>query len=318
MEQRQGAMEGVGRLMDTLLDFYRGRRVFLTGHTGFKGSWMSRVLVNAGAVLTGYALEPPTSPGLFDLAGLEGRMNSVIGDVRDYTALRAAFEAARPEIVIHMAAQPIVRESYRDPRGTYETNVMGTVNLLECVRNTDCVRSLLNVTTDKVYLNREWPWGYREDEALDGFDPYSNSKSCAELATHSYKNSFFSGPGAPAISTARAGNVIGGGDFARDRIIPDCVTTGELVDLFVARWGDGVRRADLADSRGPHEAGFLKLDCSKIRAVFGWRPTWHIDEAVAMTCAWTKVWQAGGDVPGEMDREIAAFLKHRTCKGEGH
>lgn len=375
MEQRQGAMEGVGRLMDTLLDFYRGRRVFLTGHTGFKGSWMSRVLVNAGAVLTGYALEPPTSPGLFDLAGLEGRMNSVIGDVRDYTALRAAFEAARPEIVIHMAAQPIVRESYRDPRGTYETNVMGTVNLLECVRNTDCVRSLLNVTTDKVYLNREWPWGYREDEALDGFDPYSNSKSCAELATHSYKNSFFSGPGAPAISTARAGNVIGGGDFARDRIIPDCVraategrdivvrnpfstrpyqhvlepvttylmiarrqwedpslagwynvgpdesdcvTTGELVDLFVARWGNGVRRADLADSRGPHEAGFLKLDCSKIRAVFGWRPTWHIDEAVTMTCAWTKVWQAGGDVPGEMDREIAAFLKHRTCKGEGH
>lgn len=375
MEQRQGAMEGVGRLMDTLLDFYRGRRVFLTGHTGFKGSWMSRVLVNAGAVLTGYALEPPTSPGLFDLAGLEGRMNSVIGDVRDYTALRAAFEAARPEIVIHMAAQPIVRESYRDPRGTYETNVMGTVNLLECVRNTDCARSLLNVTTDKVYLNREWPWGYREDDPLDGFDPYSNSKSCAELATHSYKNSFFSGPGAPAISTARAGNVIGGGDFARDRIIPDCVraategrdivvrnpfstrpyqhvlepvtaylmiarrqwedpslagwynvgpdesdcvTTGELVDLFVARWGNGVRRADLADSRGPHEAGFLKLDCSKIRAVFGWRPTWHIDEAVDMTCAWTKVWQAGGDVPGEMDREIEAFSKHRTCRGEGH
>jgi CDP-glucose 4,6-dehydratase len=336
---------------------------------------MSRMLVNAGAVLTGYALEPPTSPGLFDLAGLEGCMNSVIGDVRDYTALRAAFEAARPEIVVHMAAQPIVRESYRDPRGTYETNVMGTVNLLECVRNTDCVRSLLNVTTDKVYLNREWPWGYREDEALDGFDPYSNSKSCAELATHSYKNSFFSGPGAPAISTARAGNVIGGGDFARDRIIPDCVraategrdivvrnpfstrpyqhvlepvtaylmiarrqwedpslagwynvgpdesdcvTTGELVDLFVARWGDGVRRADLADSRGPHEAGFLKLDCSKIRAVFGWRPTWHIDEAVDMTCAWTKVWQAGGDIPGEMDREIKAFLRHQAHEGERH
>jgi CDP-glucose 4,6-dehydratase len=330
-------MEGVGRLMDTLLDFYRGRRVFLTGHTGFKGSWMSRVLVNAGAVLTGYALEPPTSPGLFDLAGLEGRMNSVIGDVRDYPALRAAFEAARPEIVIHMAAQPIVRESYRDPRGTYETNVMGTVNLLECVRNTDCARSLLNVTTDKVYLNREWPWGYREDDPLDGFDPYSNSKSCAELATHSYKNSFFSGPGAPAISTARAGNVIGGGDFARDRIIPDCVraategrdivvrnpfstrpyqhvlepvtaylmiarrqwedpslagwynvgpddcdcvTTGELVDLFVSHWGMGLKRVDLADRQGPHEANFLKLDCSKIKSVFGWKPTWHIDKAV--------------------------------------
>ncbi len=374
MEQRQGALEGVERLMDAL-DFYRGKRVFLTGHTGFKGAWMSRMLANAGAVLTGYALTPTTAPSLFALAGLEGRMTSMIGDVRDYPALKAAFEAARPEIVIHMAAQPIVRESYRDPRRTYETNLMGTVNLLECVRNADCVRSFLNVTTDKVYLNREWPWGYRENEPLDGFDPYSNSKSCAELATHSYKNSFFSGSGAPAISTARAGNVIGGGDFASDRIIPDCVraategrdiivrnpfstrpyqhvlepvtaylmiarrqwadpslagwynvgpdecdcvTTGELVDLFIARWGHGVKRADLPHSRGPHEAGFLKLDCSKIKAVFGWRPTWHIDEAVGMVCAWTKVWQAGGDVPGEMDREIEAFFKASACEGERH
>jgi len=360
-------MEGVGRLMD--MGFYRGKRVFLTGHTGFKGTWMSRMLVNAGAVLTGYALRPPTSPSLFEMAGLEGRMTSVIGDIRDFDALRAAFEAARPEIVIHMAAQPIVRESYRDPRATYEINVMGTVNLLECVRRSDCVRSFLNVTTDKVYLNREWAWGYREDEMLDGYDPYSNSKSCSELATHSYKNSFFGGPDAPSISTARAGNVIGGGDFASDRIVPDCVraakdgrdiavrnplstrpyqhvlepvaaylmiarrqwedpalagwynvgpdecdcvTTGELVDLFVTHWGGGLKRVNLADSQGPHEAGFLKLDCAKLKSAFGWRPTWHIDRAVEMTCAWTRVWLAGGDIPGEMDREIAEFLKQEN------
>ncbi|MBQ8108887.1 MAG: CDP-glucose 4,6-dehydratase [Clostridia bacterium] len=346
--------------------FYKGRRVFLTGHTGFKGTWMSRILVNAGAVLTGYSLEPPTSPSLFEMAGLQGRMNSVIGDIRDFEALRAAFEAAQPEIVIHMAAQPIVRDSYKDPRYTYETNVMGTVNLLECVRQSKCVRSFLNVTTDKVYLNREWQWGYREDEMLDGYDPYSNSKSCSELATHSYKNSFFNAEGAPAISTARAGNVIGGGDFANDRIIPDCVraakagrdivvrnpystrpyqhvlepvtaylmiaqrqwedpslagwynvgpdecdcvTTGRLVELFVSRWGRGLKWVNLADAQGPHEASFLKLDCSKIKSVFGWRPTWHIDETIEMTCAWTRVWLEGGDVPAEMDREIAEFMK---------
>ena len=366
MEKWQRTLEGVEGLNMESLDFYRGRRVFLTGHTGFKGSWMSRVLANAGAVLTGYALMPPTSPSLFEMAGLEGRMTSVVGDIRDYRALQAAFEAAQPEIVIHMAAQPIVRDSYRDPRYTYETNVMGTVNLLECVRNAKCVRSFLNVTTDKVYLNREWPWGYREDEMLDGFDPYSNSKSCSELATHSYKNSFFSAPGAPAISTARAGNVIGGGDFANDRIIPDCVraaragrdivvrnpfstrpyqhvlepvaaylmiakrqwenpslagwynvgpdecdcvTTGELVDMFVSHWGNGLKWVSLADAQGPHEANFLKLDCSKIKGAFGWKPTWHIDRAIEMTCAWTRVWLDGGNIPSEMDREISVFLK---------
>ena len=348
------------------LSFYKGKRVFLTGHTGFKGTWMCRILVNAGAILTGYSLEPPTEPNLFDMAGLQGRMTSVIGDIRDYDALKRAFDAAQPEIVIHMAAQPIVRDSYKDPRYTYETNVMGTVNLLECVRQSDCVRSFLNVTTDKVYLNREWEWGYREEEMLDGYDPYSNSKSCSELATHSYRNSFFGEPGAPAISTARAGNVIGGGDFANDRIIPDCVravqagkdivvrnpystrpyqhvlepvtaylmiarrqyeapelagwynvgpdecdcvTTGGLVDLFVSKWGNGLKWVNLADAQGPHEANFLKLDCSRIKSVFGWRPTWLIEETIEMTCAWTRVWLNGGDVPAEMDREIAEFLK---------
>lgn len=202
--------------------FYKGKHIFLTGHTGFKGSWMSRILINAGAELTGFSLPPPTEPNLFSIAGLEGKMTSVIGDIRDYDSLKKAFDKTQPEIVIHMAAQPIVRESYINPRYTYETNVMGTVNLLECVRNSSCVKSFLNVTTDKVYLNEEREAGYREDEPLDGFDPYSNSKSCSELATHSYKNSFFADVG-PAISTARAGNVIGGGDFAHDRIIPDCV-----------------------------------------------------------------------------------------------
>ena len=205
------------------LEFYRGKRVFVTGHTGFKGSWLCRMLVGAGAVVTGYSLEPPTTPNLFSLAGLEGKMTSVIGDIRDFASLKAAFDAARPEIVLHLAAQPIVRDSYKDPRYTYETNVMGTVNLLECVRTAQTPpRSVLNVTTDKVYQNNEWCWGYRENEPLDGFDPYSNSKSCSELVTHSYKNSFFA-DGSVAISTARAGNVIGGGDFANDRIIPDCV-----------------------------------------------------------------------------------------------
>lgn len=204
------------------LTFFKGKKVFLTGHTGFKGSWMSRILVNAGAILTGYSMMPPTEPSLFKMAGVEDKMTSVIGDIRDFDKLYEAFKMAEPEIVIHMAAQPIVRDSYKDPRYTYDTNVMGTVNILECVRLTDSVRSFLNVTTDKVYKNNEWDWGYREDEMLDGFDPYSNSKSCSELVTHSYKNSFFEKRDI-AISTARAGNVIGGGDFANDRIIPDSV-----------------------------------------------------------------------------------------------
>ena len=204
------------------VEFYRGKKVFITGHTGFKGSWLCRLLVNTGADVTGYALRPPTDPALFEIAKLDKQMHSVIGDIRDYALLKKIFDEAKPEIVIHLAAQPIVRDSYKNPLYTYETNVMGTVNILECVRNSTHVRSFLNVTTDKVYKNREWEWGYRENEELNGYDPYSNSKSCSELVTSSYKNSFF-GDGKVAISTARAGNVIGGGDFANDRIIPDCI-----------------------------------------------------------------------------------------------
>lgn len=346
------------------LSFYNGKKVFVTGHTGFKGTWLSRMLVNAGAIVTGYSLEAPTQPNLFSMADLEGKMTSVIGDIRDFPALKAAFDAAQPEIVLHLAAQPIVRDSYKDPRYTYETNVMGTVNILECVRQSDCVKSVLNVTTDKVYKNNEWCWGYRENEPLDGFDPYSNSKSCSELVTHSYINSFFAGN--VAVSTARAGNVIGGGDFANDRIIPDCVramasgktigvrnpystrpyqhvleplavyltiaqkqyedskyagfynvgpddcdcvTTGTLVDLFCKYWGDGASWENQAEANAPHEANFLKLDCSLIKSVFGWKPRWHIEECMEMTCRFSKVWLSGGNIPAEMDAEIKEFLE---------
>ena len=208
--------------MKELMDFYRDKRVLVTGHTGFKGAWLCRILTLAGAQVTGYSLEPPTDPSLFEIAGLEDVMDSVIGDIRNLQGLRDVFERVRPEVVFHLAAQPIVRDSYKDPVYTYETNVMGTVNVMECVRLTDSVRSFLNVTTDKVYENREWEYGYRECDPLDGYDPYSNSKSCSELVTHSYQKSFF-GDGRCAVSTSRAGNVIGGGDFANDRIIPDCI-----------------------------------------------------------------------------------------------
>lgn len=221
-----------------MLEFYRGKKVFITGHTGFKGSWLCKMLSNAGARVTGYALEPLNGQSLFRIAGLEQDIHSVIGDVRDYEALKKTFDQATPEFVFHLAAQPIVREGYKNPAYTYETNVMGTVNILECVRNSDCVKSFLNVTTDKVYKNKEWEWGYRENEELNGLDPYSNSKSCSELVTYSYKNSFFSkedGTVTLPISTARAGNVIGGGDFAEDRIIPDCVRAAVAGEDIIVR-----------------------------------------------------------------------------------
>ena len=345
------------------LSFYKNKRVFLTGCTGFKGSWLCRLLTDAGAVVTGYAQTPPTDPSLFELAGLRDDICLVTGDIRDYSSLKAAFEETRPEIVFHLAAQPIVRESYQSPVYTYETNVMGTVNLLECVRTAQApVRSVVIITTDKVYENREWPWGYRENDPLDGYDPYSNSKSCAELVTHCYQRSFLAGK--TAVSTARAGNVIGGGDFAQDRIIPDCVRaairhesvvvrnpfstrpyqhvleplyaylmiaaeqykdsglagsynvgpeetdclqTGTLVDLFVSCWGEGMKWVSEYDG-GPHEAGFLKLDCSRLKTVFGWKPRWNLETAVEKTVEWSKCWLSGGDVRRCMDEQIRLFL----------
>ena len=350
-------------MMKLDMRFFCGKRVFVTGHTGFKGSWLCKMLANAGAIVTGYSLNPPTSPSLFEIAGIAQDVNSVIGDIRNFDALKKAFDAAQPEIVLHLAAQPIVRDSYKMPVYTYETNVMGTVNILECVRLSNCVKSFLNVTTDKVYLNKEWVWGYRENEELDGFDPYSNSKSCSELVTHSYKNSFFA-DGRVAISTARAGNVIGGGDFANDRIIPDCIRaaikrediivrnpfstrpyqhvleplyaylmiaqaqyengsyagwynvgpddqdcfqTGALVDLFVRHWGEGMKWIDRYDG-GPHEASFLKLDCSKLKTTFEWKPRWNLDKAVEKVVEWSKCWIGNGDIRTCMDQEIAEFL----------
>lgn len=225
-----------------ILEFYKGKRVFLTGHTGFKGAWLSLILQKAGAPVTGYSLEPPTDPALFELANVaagEG-MTSVIGDVRDFDHMKKAFEASKPEIVIHMAAQPLVIESYRSPAYTYETNVMGTVNLLECVRTSSGVRSVLNVTTDKVYSNDESGRPFVEDMPLDGYDPYSNSKSCSELVSATYRRSFLQEAGV-ALSTARAGNVIGGGDMADNRIIPDCVRAALAGEDIVIRNPHAVR-----------------------------------------------------------------------------
>ncbi len=222
-------------------DFYKDRRVFVTGHTGFKGAWLCQILSDFGAIVTGYSLPPAATPNLFSLANIENNVTSIFGDIRNLSALKKAIEYAKPEIVFHLAAQPLVREGYNDPVYTYEINVIGTVNLLECIR-TSCgtVKSLVNVTTDKVYLNREWVWGYREDDILDGFDPYSNSKSCSELVTHSYQKSFFA-DGCVSISTARAGNVIGGGDFAEDRIIPDCVRAMQKDKHIIVRNPHSIR-----------------------------------------------------------------------------
>lgn len=216
--------------------FWRGKRVFLTGHTGFKGSWLSLWLQSLGAEVTGYALNPPTNPSLFEVANVADDMKSVIGDVRDLDSLLKAMQDAAPEIVIHMAAQPLVRYSYANPVETYATNVMGSVHLLEAVRNTQGVKAVVNVTSDKCYNNREWVWGYREDETIGGYDPYSNSKGCAELVTAGYRSSFFNPEfyqeHGVAVASARAGNVIGGGDWASDRLIPDfirAIVAGETV-----------------------------------------------------------------------------------------
>ena len=225
MGRRKGALENLAGLigMNETLGFYQGKRVFITGHTGFKGSWLCRALLNAGAAITGYALEPDTEPALFDILSLKKDMDSIIGDIRDFEKLNKAIKKSDPEIVFHMAAQPIVREGYDKPVYTYEVNVMGTVNLLEAARGAKGLVSLVNITTDKVYENKEQADGYIETDTLCGSDPYSNSKSCSELVTYAYKKSFYSADGSPAVSTARSGNVIGGGDFAPFRIIPDCV-----------------------------------------------------------------------------------------------
>ncbi len=344
-------------------DFYKGKKIFITGHTGFKGTWLCSVLLYAGADITGYALPAAGETSLYALCGMDGFVNSVEGDIRDAEKLKAACRGAHPDIVIHLAAQPIVREGYRMPAYTYGVNVMGTVNVLEAVANTcDTVRSFLNVTTDKVYA-AENKTVLSEDDVLDGFDPYSNSKSCSELITACYKRSCDALRNI-AVSTARAGNVIGGGDFAPGRIIPDCiraalrgedvqvrnpsserpyqyvldalvsylviaagqygdmtasgcynvgpvkrpsVTTGALVDTFCREWG-GIRRADCPDPAAPKETEALRLDCSRIRGVFGDLPETPTEDAVGKICAWTKAWLNGEDLFAYGQKEIRDYF----------
>lgn len=337
--------------------FWQGKRVFLTGHTGFKGGWLSLWLQQLGAVVTGYALEAPTTPSLFEVAGVARGMVSIIGDVRDGEVLKRAMAEARPEIVIHMAAQPLVRYSYVNPVETYATNVMGVVNLLEAVRATSGVRSVVNVTSDKCYENREWPWGYRENEAMGGYDPYSNSKGCAELVTAGYRSSFFNAEKYAehgiALGSGRAGNVIGGGDWALDRLIPDMLraigagqpvmirnphsirpwqhvleplsgyltlaeklyTEGPvhaegwnfgphdidakpvewIIERMTQEWGAGASW-QLDGQNHPHEATYLKLDCSKARGQLGWHPRWDIGQTIAKIVEWHKACDQGADM----------------------
>ncbi len=349
--------------MDTTLHFFKGKKVLITGHTGFKGSWLSTVLVNAGAEVIGYSTCREKEISLFKLSGIENQIVHIKGDIRDLDHLKKVFDIYKPEIVIHMAAQPIVLESYEDPVTTYETNTMGTVNICEAIRHASTVRSFINVTTDKVYENHEWVWGYRENESLNGYDPYSNSKSCSELVTDSYNRSFLRSLEV-GVSTVRAGNVIGGGDFARNRIIPDCVRAAQrqepiilrnpysvrpyqhvlealnayllvavaqyrninysssynvgpdeadcidtktLVDLFIKHWGNEIKSTSAMEA-GPHEANFLKLDCSKLKATFGWKPRWNIDTAVGKVVEWSKSWLAGENVRTVMNAQISEFF----------
>jgi CDP-glucose 4,6-dehydratase len=350
----QGALEELGMKKS----FWAGRRVFLTGHTGFKGSWLSLWLQSMGADVTGYALAPePGGRSLFELARVGDGMRSVIADLRDAEVLARELKAARPDIVIHMAAQALVRESYAVPLETYAVNVMGTAHLLDAVRHATGVRAVVSVTTDKCYENREWAWGYRETDHLGGFDPYSSSKAAAELVTAAYRSSFFNpalhAQHGVAIATARAGNVIGGGDWARDRLVPDIMAAlggGEpvrirnpeairpwqhvleplsgylrlaealaspdgagfaeawnfgpadddaqpvqwIVEQLLERWGDSPGWTRDATPQ-PHEAHYLKLDCSKARSRLGWTPHWNLATAIAAIVDWQRAVASGGD-----------------------
>jgi CDP-glucose 4,6-dehydratase len=346
----------------TKLNFYRNKRVFITGHTGFKGTWLCHILLQAGADVCGYALEAP-SLSLFRQTGVERSIHSIIGDIRNRDTLAEAVLIYKPDIIFHLAAQPLVRLSYREPVMTYETNVLGTVNILEVLRRTHGVRSFVNVTTDKVYENREWVWGYRENENLCGYDPYSNSKSCSELVSYCYRNSFFSAGDSSALSTARSGNVIGGGDYSEDRIIPDCIRavrsgkeiilrnpasirpyqhvleclsgylllaekqyndkkregaynfgpddescidTGTLAALFCAAWGKGASWRAESDG-GPHEATFLKLDCSKAKNILGWKSRWSIKTAVNKVIEFVQAESVSG-ITACLNRQIADYF----------
>lgn len=341
-------------------DAWRGRRVLLTGHTGFKGGWLATWLASLGAEVHGLSLAPATTPALFDLIDLGARLGHHVLDVRDAAGVRALMSAVAPDVVFHLAAQPLVRVSYREPVDTFATNVLGTAHVLDACRDTATVEAIVCVTTDKCYENREWAWGYREEDALGGHDPYSASKAGAEIVAASYRQAY--GPdaaGLARLATARAGNVIGGGDWSADRLVPDAVrafTTGRplavrrpratrpwqhvlvplsgylvlaerllesravaeawnfgpddadvvpvatLLDRLVTAWGHSASWTVECDDNGPHEAGLLKLDTSKARHALGWRPVWHLDEAVARTVEWYAAWHRGAS--GERLREL--------------
>ncbi|MEI6286677.1 MAG: CDP-glucose 4,6-dehydratase [Bacillota bacterium] len=388
-------------------EFWKSKRIFITGHTGFKGSWLVMMLNEMGAEVCGYALTPPTEPSLFDVTKLSDMCEHNIGDIRDYQRLLATLTTWQPEIVIHMAAQPLVRESYVKPLETYEINVMGTANLLEAVRNCPSVRAVVVVTTDKCYQNNEWAWGYRENDRLGGYDPYSNSKACSELVVSAYRQSFFQPPVGeelsscqvvklssdsteksdcisafsfqlsafvPAIATARAGNVIGGGDWAKDRLIPDilrAIEAGEPVRIrnpysirpwehvleplagylqlaenlythghkFAEAWNFGPSDDDakpvewivermcglwndqlpttnhqppaaycVDDGEHPHEANYLKLDCSKSRQELGWQPSWNLSQTLEKIVEWHRAYINREDMRELSFKQIEKYL----------
>ena len=352
--------------------FWKGRRVFLTGHTGFKGSWLSLWLNQLGAKVTGYALDLPTDPSIFDDAEVNTAVEkNITGDIRDIEFFTNAMQQAEPEIVIHMAAQPLVRDSYVDPVGTYATNVMGTINMLEAVRNTPTAKAVLNITTDKCYMNNEWIWGYRENEPMGGHDPYSSSKGCAELVSTAYRKSFLQDAGI-ALATARAGNVIGGGDWAKDRIVPDAMRAfmenkpllvrnptatrpwqhvleplagylmlsqklieqpenfsegwnfgpneedaqpvSMLTDIMANSWGEGAQcRMDKGDH--PHEAQYLKLDCTKAKNLLQWEPIWRLERALNETVLWYRAWHQNKNMNEFTINQINAYQQEHLANG---
>ena len=344
--------------------FWKDKRVFLTGHTGFKGSWLSLWLQSMGANVKGYALNPPTTPSLFVEANVSKSMESVIGDIRDLETLKTHMVSFNPDVLIHMAAQPLVRLSYSEPIETYTTNVIGTVNVLEAAKSCNALKSIVSVTTDKCYENKEWSWGYRENEPMGGHDPYSSSKGCAELVTSAYKRSYFYTPETASLASARAGNVIGGGDWADDRLVPDILKAFEkqkpvvirnplstrpwqhvleplsgylvlaenlyesgdefaeawnfgpqeeaakpvnwILDKMVKNWGKEARW-ELDKNNNPHEAGFLKLDCSKAASRLNWKPKWSLDHTLNLIVDWHQKWLEGASVKAQCLKEIESY-----------